>query len=375
MAVDHFGDQDLAGLIPQRSLARDLGLPFKARALTKLVAGMRYEALAYVSNLENHPNVVRELAGSRTVFGNSPEVLTRVRHWPTLRRVCAEEGLTMPETLFHGEEIKASRKHSWLCKPVLSGGGHGIKAWDGLALAQLSYLQARVEGVNASAVFAADGETSVVLGLCEQIIGDRRLGAGGFRHCGNIFPLAPELGGGEELFTAVQKMTDCLTRRFTLRGVCGVDFMVTTDPDGRPCPELLEVNPRPTSSAELIEEAGLLSIFETHIRAMNGVLPPKPDWRATGEYLAKGIVFASRSLVLPHEDVWLTPELRDLGYAGDMIAAGQPVCSLLTRGENRRAALKNLFTASSFLRKNICGRDLPCPAWNRRTGCRSDTRP
>ena len=362
LAVDHFGDQDLADCISHRSLARDLGLAFDAHALPKAAAGMRYEALAYVANLENHPDVVRELTGSRILYGNRPEILGQVRHWPTLRRVCAEEKIPMPETLFPGEEIQASPKQAWLCKPVSGGGGHGITPWKGLSLDPGWYLQAKVKGVDASAVFVADGETSVVLGLCEQIIGDSHLGASGFRHCGNIFPLAPERGGCEELWAAVQDMADRLTRRFTLRGVCGLDFMVAAGLDGRPSPVLLEVNPRPTSSSELIEEAGIASIFDAHVTSMSGVLPPAPAQRPAGPYLAKGIAFARKTVVLPHEDAWFTPELRDVGYAGDTVAAGRPICSLLTRGEDRSAALENLYTASLSLRRNINDRDLPCLA-------------
>ena len=361
-AVDHFGDRDLAGLVPHRSLLRDLGAAFKAQALPGLAAGLDYQALAYVSNLENHPEVVRDLAGHRPVIGNSPEVLGRVRHWPTLRRVCAEQGLAMPETLFPGEETRAAPGLAWLRKPILSGGGHAIRPWDGLPLGPGWYVQAKVPGVDASAVFVANGRTSVVLGLCEQIIGDRRLGAKGFRHCGNVFPLAPDLGGTERMLAAVQDMADSLTRSFGLRGVCGLDFMVASGPDGAARPVLLEVNPRPTSSAELIEEAGLASIFAAHVQAMAGILPARPKHGPVREYLAKGIAFARQAMVLPEEEAWMTAGLRDVGYPGDAIAPGQPICSILTRGRDRREALENLFAAGRTLRRNLAG-GAPGQAW------------
>ena len=352
-AVEHFGDRDLAGRIECRSLLRDRGTGFSARALPALAAGMDYDALTYVSNLENHPDVVRELAGGRPVYGNSPEVLSRARHWPTLRRVCAEEGLTMPDTLFPGEEARAARGVDWLRKPTASGGGHGIRLWEGRALEPGWYIQARTPGVSASAVFVANGKQSVVLGLSEQILGDARLGARGFRHCGNVFPLAPELGGGEALRAAVEDMVARLTRRFGLCGVGGVDFLVSADQAGLPRPVLLEINPRPTASAELVEESGLASIFDVTVKAQSGLLPPRPAEQPVPEYFAKGIVFARSLSVIPQTSAWMTEGLRDVGFPGDQILPGRPVCSILTRGRDRQSALDGLYAAARTLWQTI----------------------
>jgi predicted ATP-grasp superfamily ATP-dependent carboligase len=341
VAADYFGDSDLEALAPCRSLLRQGYASYDARALPGLVAGLEYNAVAYVANLENHPGVVTALAGGRPVVGNSPETLMRVRHWPTLRRVCAEEGLAMPPTLFPGEEKQAASQARWLKKPVKSGGGHGIAFWDARPLTSGWYLQAHVPGPSASAVVAADGRDCVVLGISEQCIGDPVLGAHGFRHCGNIAPLAPELGGGDALTQAVSDMAARLTRHFGLRGVYGIDFIVALGHDCAPRPVFLEVNPRPTASAELMEESGQAAVFDVHVAASSGLLPspPKP---ANGPCLAKGIVFAARACRIPKDGSWLRPELRDVGRPGDTIAPGRPICSLLTQGETRKEALAGL---------------------------------
>lgn len=342
VAADYFGDSDLEALAPCRSLLRQGQAPYDARALPALVAGLAYDAVAYVANLENHPAVVTALAGGRPVVGNSPETLMRVRHWPTLRRVCAEEGLAMPPTLFPGEEGQAAPQARWLKKPVKSGGGHGIAFWDGRPLTAGWYLQAHVAGPSASAVVAADGRDCVVLGISEQRIGDPVLGAHGFRHCGNIAPLAPELGGGDVLTEAVTEMAARLTRHFGLHGVYGIDFIVALGHDGAPRPVFLEVNPRPTASAELLEERGLAAVFDVHVTASSGQLPLPPPKPANGPYFAKGIVFAARACRIPRDGSWLRPELRDVGRPGDAIAPGRPICSVLTQGETRQGSLASL---------------------------------
>ncbi|MEA4858827.1 MAG: ATP-grasp domain-containing protein [Solidesulfovibrio sp.] len=357
VAVDYFGDSDLADRVACRSLLRQGRPAYDAKDLPGLAAGLAYDTLAYVSNLENHPRVVRDLAGGRPIAGNTPETLRQARHWPTLRRVCAEEGLAMPPTLFPGEEATARKQVEWLRKPVKSGGGHGIDFWDGRPLARGWYLQTWVPGVSASAVFAANGRESLVLGVSEQVVGDRKLGAHGFRHCGNIMPLAPELGGGEALTRALADMAARLTRRFGLRGVCGLDCIIAAGPNGRPRPVLLEINPRPTASAELIEERGLGSVFDTHVRAAAGALPAPADWPENGGYLAKGIAFARRPCRLPEDTGWRRPELRDVGRPGDAIAPGRPICSIVLPGATRRAALEGLYAAARGLERDLASKE------------------
>ena len=269
---------------------------------------MNYDALAYVSSLENHPDVVRSLAGKRPIFGNPPDVLREVRHWPTLRRFCRREGIAMPLTLFAGEENQADRSIPWLRKPALSGGGHGIRLWDGSALNRTGYIQVLVPGVSASAVFAADGRQGVVLALSEQLIGKAALGARGFRHCGNIMPLAPALGATPDLLQTVQDMLNRLTRRFGLRGICGADFIISRDQHGCIVPVLLEINPRPSSSAELLEMTGRINIFDHHIRAVAGELPSFDPAGAlgTGSGPYRQRAFSSRADFRPYPNICRT---------------------------------------------------------------------
>ncbi len=357
-ALDYFGDRDLSGLAESRSLARIEGTSYDAKALPDLARGMRYDALAYVGNLENHPDVVAALAGHRPIIGNDPGVLRQVRHWPTLRGVCAEEGLRMPPTLFHGEESWASAGVRWLRKPSLSGGGHGIRTWDGAALDANGYLQAYAPGVSASAVFAANGRECAVLGLCEQLIGLAGLGAHGFRHCGNIMPLSPRLGGGPALLAAVRDMLGRLVRRFGLRGVCGADFIVGRGQDGAPVPLLLEINPRPSSSAELVELAGVVNIFEAHAASSLGALPQAPDDRTIlgpfeGGVLAKGIAFARWESLIPETMPDVGATLLDVGEPGDAVRPGSPICSLIVRAPDRDAALRGLLDAAGNLGRSI----------------------
>jgi hypothetical protein len=347
--LDHFGDSDLPAGAPCRSILREFGDGYDARKLIKLAHDIEYDALAYVANLENHPELVRQLAGDRPVIGNNPDILKKARHWPIVRQVCAQEGIPMPPTLFPGEEHKATSGLPWLRKPVKSGGGHSIRPWDGEGLDNGHYLQAGLGGVPASAVFAADGTRCRVLGVSEQLISIPKLGARGFRYCGNVFPLAPVLGGGSILNTKISALAEKLTSRFGLRGVNGLDFLIETDERGEPSPILLEINPRPTASAELMEESLGINIFNAHLGAASGWLPDGPEGPPKG-YMAKGIIFAQTDITVPDTSQWPAKNRRDVPHSGQRIAQGRPICTAFTSGPDRRTCLAELARAAHEVR-------------------------
>ncbi len=113
VTLDYFGDRDQAALVENLSLKRALSLPFSAEGLLEASRQLDYQEVVYVSNLENHPDVVDELARGGALLGNPPEVLRRVRDWRTLRAFCRRSGLSFPTTLLQGEERR----------PILPGPG------------------------------------------------------------------------------------------------------------------------------------------------------------------------------------------------------------------------------------------------------------
>ncbi len=367
VTLDYFGDRDQRALVENHSLLRDLRLPFSAGSLLQasrtLDFDCRLAAVVYISNLENHPGVVEELAQGRVLLGNAPDVLRQVRDWHILRAFCRDAGIACPTTLLPGEESEADLTVRWLRKPVSSGGGHGVRRWAGEPLDENHVLQAYVEGRAASAAFVADGRRSVVIGLTEQLIGRGELGARGFAWCGNILPLSLRPGPRFTVLEKVERMAAQLTRRFGLRGVNGVDLVVADDPDGRPHPFLVEVNPRYTGSMELVERAYGLNIFSLHLEAMAGRLPGfagrlpgfslADHLHPQDRYLGKGIVYARRTVTLPETAGWMERGRRDVPFPGERIEAGHPVCTVLAEGEGREGCWNHLLAGAEAVRKEI----------------------
>lgn len=356
VTLDYFGDRDQRALVENHALLRDFALPFSAEALLQASHRLDFEAVVYISNLENHPEVVGELARGRVLLGNAPVVLHQVRDWRTLRAFCREAGISCPTTLLPGEEKEADLTVRWLCKPVRSGGGHGIRPWAGETLGEAHTLQEYIEGRPASAAFVADGQRSVLIGLTEQLIGRGELGARGFTWCGNILPLALPPAEGVIVLEAVERMAARLTRRFGLQGVNGVDLVVADGPKGRPCPFLVEVNPRYTGSMELVERAYGLNVFSLHLEALAGRLPDfslAEHLRPQGQYFGKGIVYARRTVIMPETVGWTEQGRRDVPFPGEQIKAGHPVCTVLAEGEGREACWNHLLAGVEAVRQEI----------------------
>ncbi len=350
VTLDYFGDRDQRALVENVALRRDLGLPFSAAALLQASRRLDFEALVYVSNLENHPDVVEELARGRVLLGNAPATLCQVRDWRMLRTFCREAGIPHPTTLLPGEERQADPTIRWLRKPVRSGGGHGVRFWAGERLDEAHVLQAYVEGQPVSAVFVADGRRCVLLGLTEQLVGRGELGGRGFTWCGNILPLGLPTPEIETLVGSVREMAESLTRSFGLRGVNGLDFILRRDETGHPVPYLVEVNPRYTGSMELVERAYGLNVFDTHVRSFDGELPAfHLEEHLFSPYYGKGIVYARRTVTMPETADWREKGRRDIPFPGERIAARRPICTVLAQGETRDECWRRLLVAAEMV--------------------------
>jgi predicted ATP-grasp superfamily ATP-dependent carboligase len=354
ITLDYFGDRDQRALVENYSLLRDFKFGFSAKALLQASRQLKFDAVVYISNLENHPTVVKKLAQGRVLLGNCEAVLRQVRDWRALRQFCGTEEILCPVTLLPGEERNADSAAGWLYKPILSGGGRGIKFWNEHPIDEAHVLQAHIEGRPASMAFAADGQRSVVIGLTEQIIGRKKLGANGFRWCGNILPLKLDASKRDTLIRAIEKIAARLTNHFGLRGVNGVDLVIAEGPNGKPCPFLVEVNPRYTASMELVERAYGLNVFLTHLDALEGRLPDfsLPE-HLKGPYIGKGIVFARKTVTMPETKQWLERSRRDIPFPGEQIEAGHPVCTVLAEGVEREMCLNNLLENVDAVRREI----------------------
>ena len=350
--LDYFGDRDQRELVKNHSLSRDYHLPFSAASLLKASSDLNFDTVLYTSNLENHPEVVGELAGRANVLGNRPEVLRLVRDWAVLRKFCRQRSIPHPPTLLPGEEHLATSEFNWLCKPARGGGGSGIGPWDGRRLNRNFILQACVDGLPASAAFVADGKKGVVIGLSRQLIGLDEFGAAGYSWCGNILPLPLENDKIRCVLEEVAEMVGLLTRHFGLKGVGGIDIIISEGSDGRTRPFLVEINPRYTASMELFEQIYGLNIYSLHSDAVNGCLPEfSLNKHLNRPFAGKAIVFARNSVTTPDTGRWSEHGRRDIPFPNDEIKKGRPVCTVFAKGDTYNECFTNLLINDANVRR------------------------
>jgi predicted ATP-grasp superfamily ATP-dependent carboligase len=329
IAFDLFGDVDL------RRSARVV----KRGGLTALVDAAVAEppgAVVYGASFENHPALVARLGERHALLGNSPGTLRAVRDPAQLGAALGE--LPHPRTTATVPSVGR-----WLRKPLRGGGGIQVREWRGGALPAGTFLQARIDGVACSAAAVADGKDAVVLGLTEQLIGQRAFGVRGHRWCGNLVPPRNPVG---ELLAQARAICSRLAAAFALRGLFGVDLVW----DGERA-WTVEVNPRPTASLEAIEAAYGVAVFDTHVRGCAGELPSTvaEPVRAAG----KAVLFATEDVIVGDSLPWLERGVRDVPHPGERIAKGRPICTVVTTAATPTDALAGLEEQAAWLRAEL----------------------
>jgi predicted ATP-grasp superfamily ATP-dependent carboligase len=187
-----------------------------------------------------------------------------------------------------------------------------------------------------------------VLGVSEQLIGHRGFGARGYAWCGNLVP--PRLGEAQRRALAGAGRTICahLAQAFGLRGLFGVDLVW----DGERA-WVVEVNPRPTGSLECVEAAHEVGVFAAHLEGCAGRLPSIPPAQAPHRAAGKAILFARQDVRIGDNRGWPARGIRDVPHPRERIAAGHPVCTLVSVQESPDAVLADLEARAAALGAEI----------------------
>jgi len=365
VALDVFGDRDLRELTESCSLRRDFHSSFTPENLYKASSKLDFDSVAYTANLENYPDTLQQFSVKHKIIGNTPRIVASVRNWPELFQKLEGAGFSVPKTVFTEEFFLKDSEAAWLRKPLLSGGGHGIRYCNPLSEfgaghkvrpgAEGFMIQEYIPGRPCSAAFVSNGKNSVVLGISEQLIGMTSFGTSDFQYCGNILPLTEMLDpdAGRQILGEIRQLTNYLSREFGLYGVNGIDFILH---DGRVY--LTEVNPRYSASMEIIEMAYGLPIFHIHLQSvLNSVLPEFDLESAAqcGKCWGKSYVFAEMDVTMPDTGSWMGRGFRDVPDTGERITRGGPICTLLGEGPTRERTLAALMHQAEELKKEMYG--------------------
>lgn len=357
-ALDGYADLDQHPSVRALSMPRDFAGQPTASAMARAARTIASDAVVYLSPFENHPRAVAALATGRALLGNRPAVLRAVRDPHTVAAVLRRNGFAVPRLANIPAAPGASSFDSnvpndthdpnvtndanapngpnvLLAKPLRSGGGHRIHPWPGGHVPVGSYLQQYINGTPGSVVFLAAAGNALPVAVTRQLVGDAAFGAGGYRYCGSIVSGAPAalFPQGERIADVASRLCEVMAAEFGLAGLNGIDFIAR---DGVPYP--IEVNPRWSSSMELVERMTGRPLFDAHVDACaRSVLAARDialPQRVSGA-IGKAIVFARRDVVAGETGTWLGDDtVRDVPHPGERIMTGQPICSVFATGDD-----------------------------------------
>jgi predicted ATP-grasp superfamily ATP-dependent carboligase len=285
----------------------------------------------YTGGLENHPRLVDRLAKVRPLWGNSGSVLRRVRDPERLSAAVREAGFRFPE-LAAGQRA--------LIKPRSGSGGIGVRfasEADHARLPRGSYLQAFVDGQAESAAYVAARGSARLLGATRQLLRRDFDLTSPFLHVGSLGPLQLHHSVSDTLRRLGQMLAD----RFGLVGLFNVDY-VRVGQEVWP----VEINPRYSASMEVLERATAVRHVALHAAACERNTLPSADMPTFSHVCGKAIVYAEQDVVIaPAFDelanAWQerdgAPALADLPRIGEFLSKGQPVTTVLAKGESLHA--------------------------------------
>jgi predicted ATP-grasp superfamily ATP-dependent carboligase len=347
-AIDAFADLDQHDGVTALALPRNPGKRFSAANVAAAAHGIACDAVVYLSPFENHPRSVDRLARHRALWGNAPAVLRRARDPLLVANALRDRGLPYLRVRTAAGSNAPNDPNDpndppWLLKPLQSGGGNRIRtARSGERIPRGMYLQERATGTPGSVLFVAAGGCAVPLGVSRQLIGDTAFGSTAFRYCGNIVsPAGLFPGAGEALPSTIRSLVAAVADEFSLVGINGIDFVVRDD-----VPFVVEVNPRWSAAAELVERAYGVSLFRLHAAACAaGTLPAFDVSRSPlrAQALGKAVVFAREDVMVGDTRRWLEDEsVRDVPHPHERIAAGHPICTVFAEGRDTRECMAAL---------------------------------
>jgi predicted ATP-grasp superfamily ATP-dependent carboligase len=291
----------------------------------------------YTGALENHPDLVAQIARERRLWGNDAATLRAVRDPLAVAAALRGSALCCPAV--RGDATGLPRDGSWLAKPVASSGGRGVLVLDrnrATPRHEPYYYQERIDGPSFAALFIArqgTGTRADLLGVTRQLLGRPGLP---FAYAGSIgpWPLDPAAR------VRIETVGRTLAAAFSLVGLFGVDLILRT---GIPWP--VEVNPRYTASVEVLELALGRPLLAEHARACEPSLDFVPMHHPAGvrpPLVGKRVLFAPKRCLIPSGATrmgrkitpFAVPPRADIPEPQTRFDAGEPVMTLFARGWN-----------------------------------------
>ena len=316
VVLDLFNDLDVRALAMASRSVATRGGKFDARRLLAAAQLMcpadHCSGVVVGSGFEGRTGLLARLVHGRTLFGNPPVTVAKLKDPATFFPLLDSFHIAHPETSQHAPADPSG----WLVKRTGGAGGSHVKPASSRHRARSGrYFQKRQDGRTLSVLFVADGRDVQVIGFNEQWTSDISRTTP-YRYGGAVGGIALP----DEVQSGMAGTLARLVRATGLVGLNGLDFILDAHHEA----QVLEINPRPTATIELYDgdcDEGLLAL---HLRACRGELP---EIKRPARARAHAIVYARHALRVPvrmHWPEWCT----DIPEGSSLVPSGAPICGV-----------------------------------------------
>lgn len=279
----------------------------------------------YGSGIELFYPILKSLPANLQPVGNNAETIEQIKTPAKFFQLLSSLDLRYPQSQF---ECPTDNLEQWLFKPERGLGGGGINTLAQHSSSKQGYFQRFISGISGSVLFLADSQQALPLSFNRQ------------NHADNSFylqsiasPLALPEQCQRYLVDAIQK----LTQQCNLLGLNSLDFIL----DANERIWLLEINPRPSASCELLPHS--YPVLSAHVDACITKTLAKPPAHAISAELY--YLYAPVQISIPERMSWPL-QCHDIPKPASVIEPALPVCSLLFAGaaelEQRQHIIENL---------------------------------
>jgi len=270
--------------------------------------------LVYGAGLEASPRLLADLSAGRVLFGNAPEVLADICTPQSFFAVLERLGVPFPTVRLQ----RPCNPDGWLAKRVGASGGAHVQPAQRINRQDGYYYQREAQGRVMSVLFMANGSAADIIGISEQW--QTGVESVPYAYAGAISRQRVSAA----LCADFRQLVATLTQHWQLRGLNSIDLVVTADTF-----QVLEVNARPTATAELYDYDSGESLFKQHLAACCGAV--LKQHHSADRMYAHRLVYADRELQVPPHFSW--PNwCSDRPVAGTLIHRGDPVCTVHASG-------------------------------------------
>jgi len=334
--ADCFGDTDT-----QESASRWQKLP----AFSELDASNLLQLLTTFANgqdcilvcgsgIEIFHAILAQLPENINYLGNSSNTIEKIKNPSLFFRLLAQYQLPYPATQFE----HPNNNETWLFKECSGLGGTHITPSNKWPRDRKGYFQQKIIGDSASILFLADAKQAQLISINKQIVTNKQ-------------PRPFQLATIESPFVIAEthrqqlcKVIDIITQETGLLGLNSLDFII----DDKDQLFILEINPRPSASAELVNNE---SLFQYHLQACQGKQMLDISTTDNTNYIGLYYLYAPQTVRIPLKMNWPT-QSHDLPQPGTTIEANQPICTIVIADSDiERCQQKQQLVAAKILQQ------------------------